>query len=303
MPEFDYCVNLQTDTGEMYSLLIPRRLEGSYQFSEDSMSSFLRIESRKGQWYACCSAPAFFEDCEASLSNAVRLGGNQLYSIEAEFGSFKLHVIPITRDDLVYRNYFMVLNAEIRIGSSPNCEIRYAAPFCAPVHAVMRRDNGVWSIRDCGSEYGTYVNGKRISTDVSLHLGDQVFIAGMRVIVGTDFLSMSAGRDIFDVSKNVIRELPGSGYSRYSGQNITAAAQEFYNRMPRVAMTMKERTIGVEGPPMSMARAQMPLMLRMGSSVVMGGMSALAGNFTMLLSSVLFPFLHTYMQRTILHRQ
>ena len=35
----------------------------------------------------------------------------------------------------------------------------------------------------------------------------------------------------------------------------------------------------------------LPLLLRMGSSAVMGGSAALAGNYTMLLSSVLFPFM------------
>lgn len=37
--------------------------------------------------------------------------------------------------------------------------------------------------------------------------------------------------------------------------------------------------------------AHMPLMLRMGSSMVMGGSAALAGNYTTLLSSMLFPLL------------
>lgn len=50
-------------------------------------------------------------------------------------------------------------------------------------------------------------------------------------------------------------------------------------------------TIVIEAPPISLNSSNIPLMLRMGGSMVMGGASALSGNYIMLLSSVLFPVL------------
>lgn len=70
-----------------------------------------------------------------------------------------------------------------------------------------------------------------------------------------------------------------------------AATEPYFNRAPRQRMSMDAKPIDIEGPPMSMKNGQMPLLLRMGSSMVMGGASLLAGNVTMVLSSVLFPLL------------
>ena len=47
-----------------------------------------------------------------------------------------------------------------------------------------------------------------------------------------------------------------------------------------------------------MAQKSMPLLLRMGSSMVMGGAAALAGNFVSLISSVLFPLLNNKYSET-----
>ena len=56
---------------------------------------------------------------------------------------------------------------------------------------------------------------------------------------------------------------------------------------------MEPEQIKFEAPPMSMNSDQIPLLLRMGGSMVTSGRSLLAGNVTSMISSVLFPILNS----------
>lgn len=293
MPDYEFYTSLYTDMGEVYSLLIPKQSEGFYRFSEDPMLSFLQIEAQGGLWYARCNTPALFVDSDSPWSSEVLLEKEGYYTIECDYHTYALHVLPIIREHLVFHNYFTAMDAVIRIGGNPECEIVYTGPYCAPIHALLQRVDGNWYINCKENRYGTYVNGKRVTEQIQLYLGDIIQISGMRMIIGTDFLSISSRPDCLSISSTMMREPSGGGFSRYSGQSSTTDSHEFFNRTARRPVTLPQRTIAIEGPPMSMARAQMPLMLRMGSSLVMGGTSALTGNYSMLISSVLFPLLNS----------
>jgi hypothetical protein len=66
------------------------------------------------------------------------------------------------------------LNREtLLLGRGHECDIPLLAPEIGPVHCLIYREPGGWSIRDCGSRAGTHVNGTRIE-DVPLRDGDTV---------------------------------------------------------------------------------------------------------------------------------
>lgn len=63
-------------------------------------------------------------------------------------------------------------NGELYIGRDPGPEgIKIADPRCSRRHAVVRRADGSWSVRDLESKNGTFVNGVKI-TEQALTRGD-----------------------------------------------------------------------------------------------------------------------------------
>jgi pSer/pThr/pTyr-binding forkhead associated (FHA) protein len=63
---------------------------------------------------------------------------------------------------------------ETQIGKGPRNDIVIADPAVSTSHAVLRAENGGYSITDIGSRNGTSVNGKRITTTEKLNHGDVI---------------------------------------------------------------------------------------------------------------------------------
>lgn len=60
-------------------------------------------------------------------------------------------------------------------------------------------------------------------------------------------------------------------------------------------MAFEPHKIEIETPPVSMSGEQLPMLMRMGSSMVMGSRAAMTGNVAMLASSISLPILsHQY---------
>lgn len=67
--------------------------------------------------------------------------------------------------------------------------------------------------------------------------------------------------------------------------------QDFYDRKPRKKYKLDKKTIEIELPPSPLPKTKIPLLLRMGSSAVMGGQALLSGNILGAVTSTVFPSL------------
>ena len=102
----------------------------------------------------------------------------------------------------------------------------------------MLHYNGTkWTIYDLDSTNGIYVNGFRVKS-MKLDLGDVIDIFGLRIIVGSRFLSINDGnhrvtispkkaRFVDDTNSVMSNVLPKRGKSRESVQSLPAKAACF----------------------------------------------------------------------------
>lgn len=291
---YSFHLTLFADMTEIYDLWLPEVAEGFFRISENPAYRFIHFVGKEGQWRAVCNTPAFFRNVSMEQSYEIALTDEQLIEIDYDDKNFALYVEKVSSDKMKFHNYSVCSEVEICIGNRIGNDIYYDNPYVSEKHAVLKRTCGQWEIQDSRSTYGTYVNGKRIQY-AKLKLGDVIFIMGLKIIVGVKFISVNDCSGAVLVNPHIIQDdvVSRSGYLHYYGQEIGTSKDEFFNRSPRKRFEMPEKIITVEGPPMSMDQKQIPLMLRMGSSMVMGGTAALAGNFTSLLSSVLFPVLNS----------
>ena len=288
---YSYHLTLFSEADEMYELWLPKIAEGYYQFSNQSQHRFLSVIAKNGKWYAQCMKPAYFKDVPIDNSDEIPLDDKLLLTVDVEDRTYLLLVEQVIPCRNTFKNYNTLSDVEIIIGSQAECDIYYRGPFVAKKHAMLLRTGGRWTINNLDTEYGIYVN-KEKCEKAELALGDVVYIMGLKLIVGQSFLTINSGLGEVVVNPRILQDMPmiHSGYTHYYGTELESNAK-FFNRAPRKRRESEQTVITVEGPPMSMSQNQIPLMLRMGSSMVMGGTAAMAGNFMTLITSVMFPFL------------
>jgi S-DNA-T family DNA segregation ATPase FtsK/SpoIIIE len=291
---YSFQLMLFSPDGQMRELWLPRTAEGFFRFSNEPQHKFLSIFPRDGQWIAGCERPAYFKDAPLQHSYEMPLSDGLLLRVSIEDNIWLLGVVQILQDRNVFHNYTIRSEVQLIIGSQTGCDICCRCSHIASRHAVLSCRDGAWTVQCLDSLYGLYVNGERTER-ARLQLGDVLFIMGLRIIVGTGILSISSSVGPVSVSSGVLQDAPMSatGYSRYYQQEEPESGENYFNRPPRKRRESKQQPITIEGPPLSMSQKQAPMMLRMGSSMVMGGAAALAGNFMTLISSVVFPFLST----------
>lgn len=192
-------------------------------------------------------------------------------------------------DTSIYRNYYLNCRS-VSIGRNEENSIVVSNPLISKSHVEIKLDKGVFQIRDLGSSNGTYVNGSIIDV-TQAKLGDKLNIPGMEIIFGLEYISVICYNvnSKYRIDQNKLIKI--DRLNKLNLRNNVQYKDKYFNRYPRRRLPLNPKEITIDSPPMSVNSSKMPLMLRMGSSMVMGGSAALMGNYTMLMTTLLFPFL------------
>lgn len=288
---YSFHLALLSEEDTLCDLWLPNDPEGFLHFSDTPEHRFLSIAARDGNWYAICKNPAFF--CNVPIENSydTRIEDGQFLEVECEDKRYLLYSEKVTNKNQKFKNYFVNSDISLSIGAQADCDICYSRPYIAQRHAILYRTGNRWAIQCCSVATGLYINGIKKQSS-GLNIGDSIYLFGLRIIVGPNYLAINSEMEQvklgWKLQPNMAQQI-GHSY-RYEYER-TADKEVFFNRLPRKRIRWEPKTITVEGPPMSMSNTQIPMMLRMGSSMVMGGAAALAGNFMSLITSVIFPLL------------
>lgn len=131
---------------------------------------------------------------------------------------------------------------EITVGRSSKNDICLKGSLVSSSHAVIKRDKGVWVVKDRHSHNGVFINGRLIDTEkTKLNDGAEIFIGGFILEFRDETLRFknTQGESIF--SPSIVREvLP----------NIKAKKPypSFY-RSPRIRKTASEAEVEILAPP------------------------------------------------------
>lgn len=278
-------VNLIGEDGHIDELLLPRFAEGKYRFAHTG-EGLLSIEALNEQWMICCEAGTCFVGMLSADCRQTPLIVRQMYFLHAGGRQYILYAETITKESSMFRNYRAYRGSSITFGRDNTNDIVSANGFVSHRHAVFSLTENGWEVRDLNSSNGVYVNHRRI-TAARLRLGDVVYLMGPRIIVGTDFLSICSGDTKLYIKSSALSVMQLTT----GGGACSQRKKELFNRSPRSRYSMEWPSITVDAPPMPMRSDKMPLVLRMGSSAVMGGRSIMMGSYSMALTSLVFPFL------------
>lgn len=125
-----------------------------------------------------------------------------------------------------------------------------------------------------------------------LHAGDRFELPGLRAVIGCGFFSLADGEGRLRINRENLRRVDEASqvFSTARASASEVAVTQF-NRFPRSRLAFEPRDIEIETPPVFMGGEQLPMLMRLGSSMAMGGRAALTGNVAMLAGSVFLPIL------------
>lgn len=251
------------------------------------------IEGIHQEWCLCCGSSTWIEVVTQTTIyqyKSIQLPESGKFTICEENGKkLYVYVYPGNTSQIPCIHYSIERLATIRVGRSELSEIQVLNPLVSRDHFVIEQRNGKLKMIDQNSSVGTLVNKEKTSSTF-LQVGDCIEIPGLTICIGLGFLSIKADPRVYKVKRLSKITHPEELQSSRRPEEIEPAFP--FVRRPRIrSFHCGIQKIEVESPPMPVMDDKIPLALRMGGSAIYSGMSALSGNFTSMISSVLFPVL------------
>lgn len=279
--------------GMMHTIWLPGGTpEGRYSFEEYDIYS-MYIEAKNGRWYAIAQKGAVFANCEGDRQFVTPvLNSDTLVLRQADGILYIIYSEDVTEENVILHNFIPVNADSISIGRDNGNDIKFDNPMVSGHQAVLMNRDNQWYVRDLGSLNGTYLNGRHVENE-PLAVGDVIYIMGLKIVMGIGFFAMNIGGRPILMNKAKLK--PMIAGSDIAGAEVIISDEEsqdnLFNRNPRRRRSLKFEPIEIDGPPPSMNGNQMPMFLRFGRNAVMGTSSMMSGNFTSVITMLLFPLL------------
>ncbi|MDR1464439.1 MAG: type VII secretion protein EssC [Oscillospiraceae bacterium] len=272
----------------IYTTLLPEKVKGQFWVSDLSggrLRRLLGVEGRGETWLLRSTPAAYPLDGDRQGLRAADLQADAFFRIylpkEREYAL--LLAAEADREDLTYRKYVVqaAQGLELSVGRGADSAIRFDNPRVSSRHASLLYYNGNWSLKDHQSENGTFVNQKAAASS-PLHLGDCVYIMGLRILIGGNFIAVNNPGGKVRLNEALLapyQPLPARKPAADEGDALAEEPDYFY-RSPRFPKDVARAQFQIDPPPSPENREEMPLALTLGPSITMGMASVAMGYFS-----------------------
>lgn len=284
---------LISQDGSIQTIWLPASMDGRYRFQNGLNQELpLYIEPSNSQWVGFAEKNAFFSTGRENYLEELPFTDQLIAQITFHGQDYGGLYTEINRPgDNVFLPYYLEERLDYVIGRSPeSSQIVYPNGTVSRRHAVLHWEGDAWNIIDCGSTNGTYVNGRRVQ-EARLSNGDIIYIMGLYILIGSGFVGINNANERIIINTPRIRRIQGENDVFYPQCSSAYQAQSLFDRQPRKKIAIEPEPIEIESPPMPLTGNKIPLLLRMGSPMVMGGRALMTGNIVMTLTSLVFPAL------------
>ncbi len=276
------------------SLVIPSNSTGLIGFDRNRISNLLNkvyFENVDNKWLLIVSGDVSInQKSPVQTKVGIELSQKNRDLLLTDKQDKTILQIRFTVKPRIFR-YALQPDTNLLIGHGLDSDIISESTLVSRHHALISFDGRELSIRDLESTNGTYLNGNQIDSG-PLKLGDVVYIGDFKIMIGSSVIGINVINKPVHVKSeklySIDRKIISGNYKRLKEDEII----DNFERGPRFRMSMNFKPITIEQPPFSMDDKKVPLMLRMGSQMIMSGSAALSGNYMMLMSSLFFPIMN-----------
>ena len=292
-------VVLMSRSGTVWTIWLPATVAGHFRFQDDDGIEAelpFYVEATDGKWVAYSGKTAIFRQqgsggVDRLIGHEITLTDRMLITLVYRDDKFVLYSESVHPGDSTFLPYYFEERTDYIIGRREDCDIFYPNITVSRIHARLHWENDAWHIVDQFSTNGVYVNGHKVEASQRLFNGDCIFIMGLYILVGVGFFSINNANDRVRFNTPKIRRIRGAEDVTFTACPKVREENPLFDRLPRKMIKIDPQPIDIDMPPMQMSANKIPLLLRLGSPMVMGGRAIATGNILMALTSLVFPAL------------
>ena len=274
------------DDFKIYSYSLPNKIEDAFIIHYNHYSGeeeTITFIAENNQW-AIESSPDIQIQSNGSNIEKDFLKNDAVYTIQF---SDLTEIVKLYCFDThqTYFDYDIPNNKqEIKIGKESSCDISYNSSSVASMQIRIYNQSGVWILEDNGSTESKVYHNKVRTHKATLSMGDIIFIEGLKIIWMEGFIKINNPNQLVHsllMAHAVFTDK--NGENTYTPVKDTERSIVLYNdnqvffHTPRMKEDIIEKTIEIERPPQKNIDENMPLILSVGTTAVMGVSSLFAG--------------------------
>lgn len=261
---------------QMFSVTLPDKIKGQYWLNDEDehgrIRNLISIEAVSGEWVLKSNKLVKILDSDNHIVERTVLVPSGFFNLK--IGNSTERVIlfaePVDVSRKVFHKYVATGSVTLTIGRGAENSVCFKNRFVSGKHATLSFDGATWSIADEESTNGTYVNGFRVEKQ-NLSAGDYIYIMGLKIVIGHNFLAMNNPDDMLSV--NVKRLVDYHAQQVEAGQKDFAEEEsvekQYFFRSPRFYREIEEAVITIDPPPQVQKQESVPLALMLGPSLTM----------------------------------
>ncbi len=272
---------------EITMTVLPPKVGGQhfvkYRDSRGNMTNLIAISASGNEW-VCKSNKYidFISDCDEDENGKkeIFLKENEYHKLLLKATGEKMIMLtePIDKTRSTFSFYNVSAPCEITVGYHPSCEIRFCDDGLSETVGarIAYGEDGKITVSDMQSINGTYLNGERISSH-SANYGDELYMVGLRIILGKDFIAVNNPSGSVSVSLPVKETLPVSEAEEEDEEEIPS---DTFSSAPRKIREVRCRKISLDPPPSQSEDQGLPWLVMIGPSLTMAVASVFSSVFT-----------------------
>ena len=198
----------------IYNFSLPNKVTGNYWIKDHerpgNSRNLINVEAEDGKWKIKSDFETKIMSGNTEIDSAY-LKENNLYFLKINTDNEFVILYCSPSFDEKENKLQIIRSGDILIGNDVNAHINYTHSLVSKQHAKLNYNDGMWSIQDLNSNYGTYVNNLSIKSK-KLEYGDIIFIMGLKIVVMKDYIVVnSLGENVkydsntFSIIKSVIQ--------------------------------------------------------------------------------------------------
>lgn len=273
---------------KLFGILLPEKVRGRYWIEDAELElvnpgrKILSIEGEDGVWkiQAKKRIKLFAPDSNNSVSQ-LELTTGKMYTLELSKGDEGyLLTEPYTKDRCTFQKYAVQSDVTINIGRESGNQIIIDNPYVSLVHAQISLVGDVWRISDNNSKNGIYVNGRRLYHSIEVHPGDVAYILGVKIVFGKRFLAFNNPDGVVRLNTEFLQPYKPVPLRPYEAPE--EIKETIYYRSPRFYRMIEPFALKIDEPTAPEREDDVPLMLTLAPSLVMGVASFSTGLIAMM---------------------
>lgn len=273
----------------LYSYKLPNKVKDNFWITDidsfDNLRNLINIVAVDGNWVLKSNYETKIVSPTKTYDEVPLIEYN-FYTIKCENESDYYYIYSLPDVDNTYVSYNILGNGSLLIGKNSSNNIIYDYVLIDDVHARLDYQNGTWQIFDNKSNFGVYVDDKKIINNYRLKTGDIVFIAGLKIIVMSDFLlinningKVKVNSPLLSVKEPIIPIINERNDSEDDLVRNLYNKEEYFYRSPRFIEDVMKEEVLIEDPPAKIHMDETPLIMTIGPMFTMA-ITSLMTTFT-----------------------